>query len=93
MKSFIIHYNVYNIHVIITLNYLFIKIQIFKEQNIFYFFLHFPGLLQVTEFINRLGKASKISQNYGIFFDSANYNYNPTIIIIILRLNSFINSH
>ena len=39
------------------------KIKIFKEQNSFYFFLHFPGLLQVTEFIKCQGMSNKILKN------------------------------
>ena len=38
------------------------KIQIFEEQNSFYFFFAFFGVAagqQVTEFINRQGKSSK----------------------------------
>ena len=59
------------------------KIQIFKEQNTFYFFLHFPGLLQATEFINCQRKSNKILKSYGIFFYLTNYTYNPTILIMI----------
>ena len=78
-KPFIIQYEVYNIHIIIILNYIFIYQNLnFLRTKQFYFFLHFPGSLQVTEFINRQGETSKTYQSKGIFLNSTNYNYNLT---------------